>query len=425
MTEKLLRKIKDDGLLLILSFGFFISILTAYITVVYPEFHEGLARMPFELDYDNSKIVVVVFSLLLSFLGIFIRDGFVKTVWYILLMYLYYSSLIYYLFNDAVYGIVLQNIILLLFIFLADFVNVKIPSISINLDIQRYHSHLLVISLLLLIPFLFYLPYIDISNLWLHNIYKIRHEFREISIPIADYLVSPLSRVLFPVLFLFFLHKKNYKALILPLIGILYIFLCGATKSIFFGLFAAILFYFGRTYIDKIKIFAILFISLSILGVASYLFLNNKLIVDVLIRRLFFIPPYLDNIYYQYFTDNYTYWTHSHLSLGFYHSFFDYGNSLSMYVGEEVIGIEGLNANTGILTEGYASLSYIGVIIHSVFYALIIAFIKNLRVSPIYFGIVFAYIYVLNTSIISTLILTHGLLFMLLIFAFSLKNTQE
>jgi len=423
MTEKLLRRIRENGLLLILSFSFFISILSAYIIVVYPAFHKGLAEMPFDLAYNNFKIVVVVFSLFLSFLGIFIRDGFVKTVWYILLMYLFYSSLIYYLFNDAVYGIVLQNIILLLFVFLTDFVNVNMP--SINLDIQRYYKHLLVISLLLIIPFLFYIPYIDISNLWLNNIYETRHEFREISTPITGYLVSPLSRVMLPVLFLYFFNKKKYKVLILPLIGIIYIYLCGATKSIFFGLFAAVLFYFGRSYIDKMKIFAILFILVSLMGVVSFLLLNEKVIVDVLIRRLFFIPPYLDNVYHQYFTDNYTYWTHSHLSLGFYHLFFDYGNSLSMYVGEEVIGTEGLNANTGIITEGYASLSYLGVIIHSVFYASIIAIIKNLKVSHIYFGIVFVYIYVMNTSVVSTLILTHGLLFMLLIFAFSLKNTQE
>jgi len=423
MIEKLSNKIKENGLLLVLSFSFFTSILLAYIIVVYPVFQEGNVEMPFYFTYNTTKIVVVILSLMLSFLGIYIRNEFVKTVWFILLMYLYYSSLIYYLFNDAVYGIVLQNIILLFFVFLADFVNVRIP--TVNLDIQKYSKHLLIISLLLLIPFLYYIPYIDISNLWLKNIYETRLKFREIDLPITGYLVSPLSRVMLPVLFLYFLHKKNYKSLILPIIGIVFIFLCGATKSIFFGLFAAVLFYFGKNYIDKMKIFAMSFIFLSIMGIATFLIFDDAEIVDVLIRRLFFIPPYLDNIYYQYFTDNYTYWTHSHLSFGYYHSFFDYGNSLSMFVGEQVIGKEGLNANTGVLTEGYASMSYIGVIMHAIFYAFIIAFIKNLKVSHIYFGVVFVYIYVLNTSVVSTLILTHGLLFMLLVFAFSLRNTQK
>lgn len=421
MIRKLVDTILKNKQLPVLSLIYFVSILIAYIVVIYPNFKEGHAIMFFCLDYNFSKILIVFFSLFITFAGIFIKNKFIKSIWYILLMYLFYSSLIYYLFNNASYLIVFQNIILLSFVFIADYINIPVPSLSLN--INKYPKVLLIISVAFVVPFLYYLPHIDIRNLWLEDIYETRFEFRKISLPFTAYLESPLSRVMFPILFIYFFHKKSYKMMLIPVVGVLYIFLCGATKSLFFGLIAAILFYFGKNYIDKVKIYGYLFIFLSFAAIIS-MFFNNYMIVDVLIRRLLFIPPYLDNIYYQYFSGQHTYWSHTPLGLGIYHSPVDYRHSLSMFVGEKVIGIKGLNANTGIITEGYAAAGLAGVVVHSSIYALIFAYIKSLRINHIFFGIIFAYIYILNTSHLSVLLLTHGLAFLLVIFTLFLKDTE-
>ena len=137
------------------------------------------------------------------------------------------------------------------------------------------------------------------------------------------------------------------------------------------------------------------------------------------------MPPYFDNVYHQYFDGNYTYWGHSPFGMHLHNIDYMNGKGVSMFIGEDILRFEGLNANIGIITEGFLSFGYIGVVLHSIVFLLGFAYLKNLNLSPRYFGIIFAYQFYLNSSLLSTLLVTHGLLFLLVIFTLFLRDSKD
>ena len=82
-----------------------------------------------------------------------------------------------------------------------------------------------------------------------------------------------------------------------------------------------------------------------------------------------------------------------------------------------------MNANVGVLIDGFLNLSYLGVILHAFIIYISIAIINGIKVKSSYFGVFFIYFYYLNTSFLSTLYLTHGLLF-LIVFFYLIKSTH-
>ncbi len=55
-----------------------------------------------------------------------------------------------------------------------------------------------------------------------------------------------------------------------------------------------------------------------------------------------------------------------------------------------------------------------GVLVYSLLFMFILIFFRKSNTSKNYFGIFFAYIYIINTSFIELLLITHGLLFFLI-----------
>ena len=84
---------------------------------------------------------------------------------------------------------------------------------------------------------------------------------------------------------------------------------------------------------------------------------------------IFYLPVLLHEIYSNYFDTNYQYWSHTFIgqTLGFY----DLNQSLTFFIGENIMGLEGANANVGVMTEGYFSAGYLGVFLQSTMIAII------------------------------------------------------
>ncbi|MEJ4087313.1 hypothetical protein [Galbibacter orientalis] len=204
---------------------------------------------------------------------------------------------------------------------------------------------------------------------------------------------------------------------------ITFIFLVGALKSVFIGMFAVVLFYYGKKFIDKVYILLYLFLFLCILGIIFYVINGNTFFVNSFVRRILFIPPMLDNIYYDTFNEQPLYWSHN----PFGSLFFDYPLSKlpNMYVGESILDKDGMSANVGIVTEGFFSFGYIGVFVHSILVCLIFSILKRIDIKPMFFGIVFVYIYYINTSFFTVLLVTHGLLFFILYSYFFLNKNYD
>ncbi|QSS99780.1 hypothetical protein IMZ31_17215 [Pontibacillus sp. ALD_SL1] len=399
----------------------FIAVLglnLAYALVISDRF----SYMGFTYTFNFPKLLIgTVILILMLLLNYFIKDKFIFAVWNIMFTYLFAGEVIYYQYseNSSIVQLLTISITLICLILVSRSKKV----FTDNKKINRVDRILTPLSLILISPFIIlYYKYIDLKNLLLIDVYQTRALFRNISIPLTGYIYAPLVRIILPVLIVRNIEYRKWLKVTLFFSMIVYVYLCGALKSVFIGLFALLLFYKGN-YTQKVVNFLKSISFLSFFGIALEAILGNVFLLDSFIRRVFFVPPFLNNIYIDHFTGNHTYLSHSPLGLGLVED--KIGGSLSMYVGEVVMGLEGLNANVGVFTEGYVSFGIPGSIFFSVLICGVFLFIKMIKISPKYFGIVFVYIYYLNTAFLSTLLLTHGLFFFLVFSALFLREGND
>lgn len=382
-----------------------IGLNIAYVFVISHKF----SYMGFTLDFNIVKLIlgtiILLLTLLLNFLLV---DKFIFAVWNIIYIYLLAGEVIYFQYTKDASLIQILSVMLTLIILVGVSRTKKV--FGENRILKNADQILTPLSFILFIPFVvLYYRYIDIKNLFFIDVYKTRQIFRSVSTPLTGYIQAPLVRIILPFLIVQNIEKKNWWKVLIFSLMIIYIYLCGALKSVFFGLLALLLFYKGDYY-TKILRFLKAVSFFSFFGIIFEKITGSVFFLDSFIRRVFFVPPYLNQIYIKHFTDNHTYLSHS--PFGFIES--EIQGSLSLYVGEVIMGIEGLNANVGVFTEGYISFGILGTLVFSFLICAIFLFLKMIRISPKYFGVVFVYIYYLNTAFFSTLLLTHGLFFFLI-----------
>ena len=186
---------------------------------------------------------------------------------------------------------------------------------------------------------------------------------------------------------------------------------------------AAVFFYWGKNYIDKVFWLLYLFLGLTIFGLLEFISSGSTFLISSFVRRILFTPAMIDNLYYDVFSSSPTYWSHNFLGRIFYNYPLD--RAPNMYVGEVIMNQPGVSANVGLVTEGYFSFYYPGVLLHSIFIGLIFIILKQIKLNPAFFGLVFVYIYYINTSFLTVLLITHGLLFFLIYSYFFLNKNYE
>lgn len=395
--------IKSNTLLLIILY----FILNYIYIIVSQEYAYMFTKFTCELQLDKF-LLSTFWIILLIFLSCYIKSEFIYFVYVLVLILIFFGEAICFQYNIDSNPINLNTVGLALVVMFL-FQNVKIKIKPTKISEKRSEFLLNILVLILFLPFVFYyIKYINIKNLFLIDVYQTRDLFRTVSNRLTGYLEAPLVRILLPYLIIRSYTDKRWAKVILFCIMVLYIFLCGALKSIYFGLLAAIYFY-KRGYREKINFFLI---SLNLTSIFGY-FLNYifgiKEIVNI-IRRIFFVPARLGTFYTEFFKGNYTYMSHSPLGLGIVPN--KYGD-LSLYFGSNVMNEPGLNANVGVFIEGFISFGIIGCALIIILFNILITYFNSLDINPMYAGIIFVYIYYLNTAFLSTLLVTHGLLFLI------------
>ena len=376
----------------------------------------------FNYSFSVFKFIIATFLLILLLLASYrIKEKIQLFIYFLFLILLFMGEAVCFIFcNDANPATLIGTCALLAFFVLLQNTHIQLKNNTIKKDPMPL---LLVIALILFIPFVItYYNKINIKNIFLSDIYETRVYFREKENQnvILGYISAPLSRIILPALIALSINNKRKSYLIICSVMIIFIFLCGALKSILFGLFAVLLFY-GKDYYSKTKRIMIILITVLSIGILTYPLFGNNEIIN-LSRRVFFVPARLNSMYANYFQGKPDYLSHSPLGLGLTEN--EYGDSLSMYFGTEVMGTSGMNANVGLIAEGFISFNYVGLFIFALLTAVIFQFFRWVHFDAIFGGIIVVYIYYTNTAFISTLLLTHGLLFLLLFSYLFLRNTK-
>lgn len=398
----------------IIILGFNLS----YYYVIVPEFK----YMGFSTTINVGRIVgVSVLTILLLLWGTAIKSDFLSLVWWCFFYLFFLGESIYYQFSVNNSWQVLFGISIFLFLLPVicsskkRLLTHKISGDSLQL--------LFILSVIMFIP-IFVTSYknIDLRNLLFINVYETRALYREINTPLVGYLRAPLARILLPYIIAKSIQEKRKFYTVSSIVMILFIYLAGALKSVFIGLIAVVIFYlFSYRKKESVLIGGMAFLSWG--GLIFYYVFNNIFILDSFVRRVFFTPAYLNDNYIRFFKGNFTYLSHSPLGLGLVNN--KYGTSLSMFVGENVLGLKGLNANVGLFTEGYISFGVGGILVFSLLILLLIKFLNVIDFDPHYFGMLFVYIYYMNTSFLSILLLTHGLVFFVIFSYFYLSRGDQ
>lgn len=409
-----MTKVKSFLVHILLLIGFNLS----YFFIISREF----SYFGFVAIFDFNKFIII--SLITIFLVIFylnIKDDFISLIWLCFFYLFFVGQSIYYQFAptahwETVFGLIVFLIGLPFF----SYSKKRLKTFSFKGDSITI---LFIIAIIMFLPiFLTSFREINLRNLLLIDIYDTRASFRNINIPVVGYLRAPLARIILPYLVVRFIEKKKYLNVFVCISMILFIFLAGALKSVFIGLFAILIFY-PFSYSSKKKAVTSLFLFLTWGGIIVYSINKNIFLLDGFVRRVFFTPGYLNNIYVNYFKDNFTHLSHSPFGLGLEKN--QYGSDLSMFVGEHVMGLPGLNANVGLFTEGYISFGIFGVVFMCIIIWLIFRYFSALRIDSRFFGIIFVYIYYMNTSFLSILLLTHGLGFLMVFSYFYLNQKKD
>lgn len=387
-----------------------IGLNLVYILIISTRF----SYMGFNLDWNVFRYITgMALLFMFLFLGFYVKNTFLYAVWNIIYTIFLSGEIIYYQLsgNGNIEQIISISLVLLVILLFSQLGSFSLKPISVNQS--SLLKKLEIISFLLFLPYpILYNQYIRVENLWLKNVYLTRSLFRQVAKPFTGYLTAPLVRVLLPIVIVENLEEKKWIKVFVFSSMLVYVYLCGALKSIFIGFFSVLLFYRGDYY-DKILLFLKAIIFSTFFGTLFWIITDNVFFVDSFIRRVFFVPPLINRYYLDYFSIHPTYLSHTPFGLGI--EPYRYDKFLPMFVGENLMGLPGMNANVGMFTEGFISYGYFGSIVFSLIISYLFYYFSATRFPSKYFGIIFVYIYYINTAFFSTLLLTHGLLFLMVI----------
>lgn len=417
------NRFKYKNTYLLVLFYILLSLLHFKYIIDFQDFNYVSLYGDIEFYFMPSRYTLVTLMLALNifFLLFFRCSDFMYAILVLILFFfvipsgLVFSSsdrvypLIFMLHNTFFYGVALFSLIGW---------NVNFPSLK-----MAQSCSLLFLSMLVgIIPFIVeYGPYINFSNLLLSDIYKTRTLVLDnVDNLYTAYSYSWFSKIIIPIVIVFCIYLKRYWRLTISILALLFLFLCGAHKTVFAGVFVLLLFY-KHEYLKKIRLFLLAIVSLIIISMLSSLIFGFDLIWDYSFRRGLMLTALLDYCYFDLFKDAPIYWSNSFLS-----SFIDYPYELTPdhMVGKIYFNRPETNANVGIISDGYKNWGVWGSLINIVVVSIYLSILNALRISAKFFGLFVLLLFSFLNSALPIILLTHGGLVLLLISILMLRNTK-
>jgi hypothetical protein len=223
------------------------------------------------------------------------------------------------------------------------------------------------------------------------------------------------------------LYRRYFLFLVFFLVQI-YFFSASTHKSVLFFpfLLVGVWFYFRKT--SSLVILPVMFSSVIIVTLFSYLMLDDLWLSSLFSRRVFYVPANLTFVYFDFFSDNPNiFWSNSVLS-----SFLTYPYDLSLtHVVGRYLGSEEMGANNGFIASGYAHAGIFGVFIYSIIVGIILRFLNDItyKTMPVWLAVALTIVplrSLLISSDLFTVMLTHGFIVaIILVYLIRVKHARE
>lgn len=270
-------------------------------------------------------------------------------------------------------------------------------------------------------------------NLDLQSIYDFRDEAAAALPSLFDYLTPIFGRVIIPFCTAVSLIHRRYKFVFLFIILSVLQFGFTSNRTLLFSPIVVIgFYYFLSKFSDYSAILCAVIFALVISLVDSFIYMNVNgdgiwgLYTSLFVRRVLMVPPLLDSLYIEFFSDNTKYlWSLSRITLGLVAAPYD-GVPAPFVIGEVYFASPETSANTGFIGSGYAQAGLLGVALYAGGLGMIISLFDSFGR---YLGTPFtvAVTIIVATAFTATdllsLFLTHGLA--VLIFLLMLVQSPE
>lgn len=374
----------------------------------------------FDYEFNSQKQTIsisIFFSIILALHFFKKMDSFYWTVISFIFLMFTIPMLVYYEFNpktDEVY--LFGHLILILFLILC-FIKKETVSLKKNKLKVKNKNILYFLVFLLILPFAFTYGFnfnFDVFSLMSDSIYEARNSSIKNGNILTRYFEGWLSRAICPILLTYGFIKKDMKTIIYSLVILLYIYLISAHKSLFLGIILIFVFYFLKGYEKKVLFFSSFMCILIIIPTLLESMDVSSLILPIVSYRFLFVPVEVGTYYFDFFNENYTYWSQSPFNPFI---LYKYNLSPAYLIGEKYLNDSNVGANTGIIADGFMNFGVIGIFINVLLFVLIIKLWRN-NISENYFGVLFTYLIAFQNSSLNTIILTHGLVVVFLMFYF-------
>ncbi|MBS1680857.1 MAG: hypothetical protein JST48_04020 [Bacteroidetes bacterium] len=406
------------AILLLLLFFLLKFCFNHIILAHYPEYVKFVNGNTNSFSIIISSIIVVILSGSLIFLPV---SNLIFSFLSLILVLIIYPSVVLFQHLNADPRVLFFNVVYFLSVFLLSRIlkfKIEAPKLSENQKVP----FLLILSSVLIVPFVvLFGTSIDFQNLLLSNIYESRDIQRKLTNPYIGYVYSPLANVLLPLLLLTAFLKKKYFVAIAAFGMLLFMFMVGGHKSVFFGLIMVVFFY-RWSQLKKMKLFLYGLISVIGLGIVLAQTLDNFFLVGLITTRVFYLPNLLDLAYFEFFDGHPIFWSDSVLRR-FIH--YPYELSAPLVIGEYVYGKSGVHANNGIISDGFMNFGNWGVLINIFFVSSLLVLVNNLRISHRYFGLIFLFFFTFTFSYFFTSMVTQGGALFIILSLFFLRGTDQ
>jgi len=245
------------------------------------------------------------------------------------------------------------------------------------------------------------------------DIYSLRFSYREqvsSGFPLSPYFLLWTSKVLVPLLMAWGIVHRHWLLVGVSIFLQILMFSISGHKSFILSLVlvAGVLWLFSRERGGVWFVSGILILSL--LAAGFFYFLDNTLLVNVVIRRALMVPGMLTGFYYEYFNNQ---------GLALYSQNFLQGWTTSAYtrppafeIGYAYFVREETSSNVHFWADAFANLGYFAVIGVSLFVGVMLAFINSLarsRERLLVVGLFVVPFWTLLESSLNTTLISHGL----------------
>lgn len=390
--------------------------------------------------HDNSSLEKLVLSWLLLFLFyIAILNIYQQENWRASTMITYVLGIISFVpFTTCVHaGIVSEDLIchfclywllllvlqkILLHIPIQRFAKLRISSFEID---DKFVKIIGVFSLLLVIAIsIFYTGFRMHFNL--NDVYGLRLEARNFNMPaILNYLFA-WTKAVNPVILAYCLVKKKYVAGSLFFFTQVLSFGIDGMKSTFLMPFVVLITFFifdDNSSFVKIKNLIVWgSVFLTITSILQYLTVGSFTLASLFIRRMLFVPRYLDTCYYDFFlTNEPDFFRSSFLRhFGFISPYTVSDNGITYIIGAQYYNNPVMNCNNGYFSDAITNFGSLGVVIMPIFLIFVLYLFdksvlylnRKLVVVPILFFAIGV-----NSTFLLTELLTHGIVILLFLFS--------